>query len=148
MDLQKLIDNMNEMQKIESGKEYNLGDLIKDLEKYKDYDYGLMEVVFDDGSIPAEFDSWRGSYCELALGYKKDGICHAHSLYVKAFNTNGSIFEGYKGGEFIMDLDTPIHQANYGETGVEDEEGNYDYKKIIGVKEEGKKLIILTRIED
>lgn len=148
MDLQKLIDNMNEMQKIESGKEYNLGDFIKELEKYKDYDYGLMEVVFDDGSIPTEFDSWRGSYCELALGYKKNGMCYVHDLYVKAFNANGSIFEGYKGGDFVMDLETPIHQANYGEGGVDDKEGNYDYKKIIGVKEEGKKLIILTRIED
>lgn len=47
-----------------------------------------------------------------------------------------------------MDLDTPIHQANYGETGVDDEEENYNYKKIIGVKTEGNKLIILTRIED
>ena len=148
MSMQDFINNLNEMSKIESGKEYNLGDLIKDLEKHKDYDYGFMEVEFDDGSIPTEFDSWRGSYCELALGYKKNGICHAHSLYVKAFNTNGSIFEGYKGGDFIMDLDTPIHQANYGETGVEDEDDNYNYKKIIGVKEEGKKLIILTRIED
>lgn len=148
MDIQDLIDNMNQLNKIQSGKEYNLGNLIKDLEQYKNDDYGLTEVEFDDGSIPTEFASWRGSYCELALGYKEGGLCYAHDLYIEAFNTNNSIFQGYKGGDFIMDLETPIHQANYGKVGVEDKKGNYNNKKIIGIKEEKDKLIIITRNEE
>lgn len=142
---QEFIDNLNQISKIESGKEYNLGNFINDLKKYKEE---FLEVEFDDGSIPDDFESWRGSYCELALSYKSEGICHVPTLYRKAFNSNGSMYEGYKGGEFIMDLDTPIHQANYSETGVEDKDKNYNQKKIIGVRKENNKLIIVTRIDN
>lgn len=145
MDMQNFIDNLIQQSKLESGKEYNLGMLIKDLEKYKEE---FLEVEFDDGTIPTEFGSWRGSYCELALEYKDKGICHTPTLYRESFNANGSMFVGYKGGEFIMDLDTPIHQANYSETGVEDKEGNYNIKKIVGIKKENNKIIIITRIEE
>ena len=47
-----------------------------------------------------------------------------------------------------MDLDTPIHQANYGETGIFDDEGNYNCKKIIGIEKKYNKLIIKTRIDE
>ena len=142
--MEELVKQMNEMQKIESGKEYNLGELIKDLEKYKD---STILVEFDNGKIPTQFSSWRGSYCELALEYKDEGICFADSLYINAFNANGSIFEGYKGGNFEMDLNTPIHQANYGDVGVKIN-NEYNECKIIGIKEENGKVIIITRIED
>ena len=144
--LQNFINDMNKQMAKESGEEYNLGDLIKDLEKYKGT---FKEVEFDDGTIPTEFDSWRGSYCELALGYKEKGIMHNTDLYRQAYNANGSIFVGYKGGEFEMDLDIPIHQANYGETGVENKETEeYEYKKIIGITEKDNKIIILTRVDE
>lgn len=145
--MQEFIKQLNENLKIQSGKEYNLGMLIKDLEQYKDE---CLLVEFDDGSVPTDFNSWRGSYCELALEYerKKDSQCYVMDLYRKAFNTNGSMFYGYKGGEFIMDLDTPIHQANYGEISVEYENGDYISKKVIGIKEEDNKIVIITRIDE
>ena len=143
--MEEFIDELNENLKIQSGKEYNLGMLIKDLKQYKDE---FLEVEFDDGSIPTGFDSWRGSYCELALNYQKEGVCYISSLYREAFNANGSIFVGYKGGDFIMDLDTPIHQANYGETSVKYENGDYIEKKVIGIKKEDNKIIIITRIDE
>lgn len=142
--MEKWIKQMNENTKIESGKEYNLGNLIEDLKKYKDT---LKEVEFDNGKIPTEFSSWRGSYCELALEYKDEGICYVFDLYRKAYNTNGSIFVGYKGGDFEMDLNTPIHQANYGECGVKIND-EYNEYKIIGIKEENDKIIIITRIDE
>lgn len=145
MDIQELINNMNNQQRIKSGKEYNLGNLIEDFKKYKD---DFMQVEFDDGSIPEEFDSWRGSYCELALGHSDEGECYINELFRKAFNANGSIYEGYKGGKFVMDLDTPIHQANYGECGVFLKNGDYKEKKIIGIKEQEGKIIIITKEED
>ena len=146
MDIQNFIKDMNKQIARESGKEYNLGDFIKDLEKYKDK---LKEVKFDDGSIPTEFDSWRGSYCELALGYKENEKMYNTDLYRQAYNANGSIFVGYKGGDFEMDLETPIHQANYGETGVDNKEtGEYELRKIIGITEKDNKIIILTRVDE
>lgn len=145
MNAQDFIDDLNNRMKIESGKEYNLGTLIKDLEQYKDE---FLEVEFDDGNIPTDFTSWRGSYCELALSYKNEGICYVSTLYRYSFNANGSTFVGYKGGNFVMDLDTPIHQANYGKVGVEYDNGDYITKKIIGIKKKDKKIIILTREDD
>jgi hypothetical protein len=146
MEIQNFINNMNETLKILSGKEYNLGNLIDDLKQYKD---DFLEVEFDDGTIPTDFMSWRGSYCELALGYKFEGICHISELFRKAFNSNGSIYVGYKGGDFTMDLDTPIHQANYGEVSVynkqEEDQGD---KKLIGIKKAGNKIIIITRSDE
>lgn len=146
MEIQNIVNELNEQSKIESGKEYNLGQFINDLKKYKDE---FLEVEFDNGYIPTEFDSWRGNYCELALGYEEKGqgiVIHSNGLYKKAYNANNSIFTGYKGGDFVMDLQTPIHQANYGEVGVEIGV-DYDEYKIIGLKKKGSKLIILTRKE-
>lgn len=136
MSLQDLVDELNEKMKIESGKEYNLGMLIKDLEPYKD---DFLDVEFEDGTVPTEFDSWRGSYCELMLGYRdKDGMS-SYDFYRKAFNANGSMFTGYKGGDFIMDLQTPIHKDFYGGASGE---------KIIGIEKRDDTLIILTRPDE
>lgn len=134
--LQELINKMNEEAKIESGKEYNLGDLIRDLEPYKEKH---LPVEFEDGTKPTEFGSWRGSYCELMLEYSRGGSIDTYDFYRKAFNTNGSMFTGYKGGDFVMDLATPMHKDIYGCS-------NGD--KIIGVKEENGKIIIITRPEE
>ena len=90
--------------------QYNLGNLIKDLEKLDP----KVNIVFENGSYqllsPIAFGSWRGSYDCLALmgGYKKDGI-KVQELLDMAKNTVGKMFEGYKGGEFIMDESTPIY---------------------------------------
>lgn len=142
MDLQKMIDDINEKNRIYEGKEYNLGNLIDDLEEYRGE---IDHIEFDDGSIPTDFESWRGVYNCLALGYKDEGNAFAGSIWRKAYNANGSIFVGYKGGDFEMDRDTPIYQANYGETGVHVEE-TYVEKKIVGVKKENDKVVIMTRI--
>jgi len=136
MDIQEWVNGITEKMKIESGKEYNLGRLIDDLKPYKD---DFLDVEFEDGTIPTEFDSWRGSYCELMLGYTDKGKMRSCDFYRKAFNTNGSMFIGYKGGEFIMDLNTPIHKDFYGGASGD---------KIIGIEKRNDKLIILTREDE
>ena len=50
--------------------------------------------------------------------------------------------------EKIMDLDTPIHQANYGESSVSYDNGDYISKKIVDVKRGNDKLIIVTREDE
>lgn len=132
MTMQDWVNAMNENMKIQSGLEYNLGKLIDDLEPYKDE---WLEVEFEDGTVPQEFDSWRGSYCELMLTYTDKGSMNSYDFYRKAFNTNGSMFEGYKGGHFIMDLSCPIHKDFYGGASGD---------KVIGIEKRGNKLIILT----
>lgn len=127
---------MSEEMKIGSGKEYNLGMLIKDLEPYKEE---FLDVQFEDGTIPTEFDSWRGRYYELMLCYIEKGSMNSYDFYRKAFNTNGSMFAGYKGGYFIMDLDCPIHKDFYGGASGE---------KVIGIEKREDKIIILTRPDE
>ena len=131
--IQAWVESMNEAAKIASGREYNLGMLIKDLEPYKEE---FLDVEFEDGSKPVEFDSWRGSYCELMLTYSNKSKMDSYDFYRLAFNTNGSMFTGYKGGDFIMDLNCPIHQDKYGGASGD---------KVIGIEKRGNKLVILTR---
>lgn len=149
INLQNMINNMNEIMKERSGKEYNLGMLINDLEKYKDSD---MVIKLDTGFYPKNFDSWRGSYCELSLTYDLKEKTLAKDLYLEAVESDGETFEGYKGGEFTMNKKTPIHQANYGEwhlyKTIKGEERDLGTRKIVGIKENNGKIIIITRNDE
>ena len=143
MDMQMMIDLMNENSKLKSGQEYNLGDFIKDLENCNQ-DY---EVIIEENIYPLYFYSWRGSYCELSLAYSDKPIT-VKELLEKAKEANGKTYTGYKGGDFTMDLHTPIHIAEYGSStyyyqGKENDE--YQLCKLIGVKEVGNKYLLLTR---
>ncbi len=137
MDLQAMVDKMNEDMRLERGKEYNLGQLINDLEEYKDE---FIDIEFEDGTIPQTLDSWRGSYNCLSLEYEAEGNKSSYELYRQCFNANGSMFTGYKGGDFIMDSDTPIYKANYGECG--------NSEKIVGIRKEKDKIILIVKGEE
>ena len=113
MNIENLINQIKQRQEENTeiiSSQYNLGNLIKDLEKLDP----KVNIVFENGSYqplsPIAFGSWRGSYDFLALrgGYKKDGI-KVQELLDMAKNTVGKMFEGYKGGEFIMDESTPVY---------------------------------------
>lgn len=63
-----------------------------------------------------DFNSYRG-YCEdLALA-KGEGTMLASQLLKQCQFMVGQVFEGYKGGEFEMDEQTPIWVARAGELG-------------------------------
>ena len=78
-------------------------------------------ISFWGDVIPkVNLDSYRGIYTHLAIGYHIDGD---NNLSATEFlsglkNTVGkniiSYFEGFKGEDHYMDLDTPIWAANYG----------------------------------
>lgn len=95
---------------------YTLGDLITALQSAPEDEC----VRFDFGGFtPTGFDSYRGYYRFLALDYKE--IHWNERSTVKQFlkeceETNGKTFTGYKGGDFTMDLKTPIWLAHYSET--------------------------------
>lgn len=77
-----------------------------------------QSVQFDFGSFrPTGFDSYRGFYDHLALGYS-EGAAGFHlvgSLLAAARECVGQSFEGYKGGMFRVGRQTPLWVANHGE---------------------------------
>lgn len=101
-----------------------LGQLIKKVEKIiknEDHicDFSNSEklVYYDFCSIyPLSIDSWRSQYDQLALDWNTGDNPLTASSFLKVLkNANGKIFEGYKGGDFLMNLDTLVYIDNYSE---------------------------------
>jgi hypothetical protein len=125
----------------------SLGELINEIEKcgIQKNDGGDKEVCYDFGTaIPTDLDSYRGSYNELALGYKLTGYDNdaEHLKDVKAKDllqhlkeAIGKEYTGWKGGEYTMSKDTPLWVANSGNAGS---------TAILGVLDDGWRLILLT----
>lgn len=71
-------------------------------------------------------DSYRGYYSDLAFD-KIDRKMTAGEALEMAKNCMGEIFEGYKGGDYMMGRNTPIWLAEYGSCGM----------KIMGINDDG-----------
>jgi hypothetical protein len=147
---QKLIDAMSLASKIESAKEYSLGKFIKDLEGLKQD----KEILIEKYYYPNGLYSWRGSYCQLALDWKKEKVVVKQLLKIakSALNTT---MTGYKGGEFFMDKNTPIHIADYGDSCFEHKKYLYNKKekryydvKLIGIEDKGNFYKLKVRTEN
>lgn len=112
-----------------------LGELIDALKACKQ-----DAVVYFDfcGTAPTNFDSWRGNYAELAIGWKA-GPPHpgptVADVLSKARACDGATFEGYKGGEYTMGLQTPISVDNW---------GRYTECALVGVRDLWWRVILLT----
>jgi hypothetical protein len=136
VDLQMYTDNLDNLikeerrQKFLSSDQLSLGALIAKLEtiveNQKTYgdnkDDPRVYYDFGDDRFPTRFDSWRGIYRELALDCDSEKCSEDLPIPVSDFlelcrETIGKSFEGYKGGEYIMDEETPIWIANYGDCG-------------------------------
>ena len=70
--------------------------------------------------------SYRGYYCDLAFELTGEMGVAASSLAI-AQAALGEVFEGYKGGDYLMDESTPVWIANYSECG----------KKIMAIRDDG-----------
>lgn len=74
---------------------------------------------------PTTVASYRGWYDHLALGWQAATMDAASGTYWPLASTIlerlekavGETFEGYKGGSYEMDRDTPLWIANYSDTG-------------------------------
>lgn len=107
----------------------SLGEIIKRIENCGSISKNNepKTVCFDFGSaIPTTLDSWRGDYSELALGYKLTGYDndenHLAEITVKDLlaelkSAIGKTFNGWKGGEYEMNENTPVWVANPGNGG-------------------------------
>lgn len=111
-----------------------LGELILKLEPIVKKNKGkkiedLPDVYFDFCRMfPTTTMSWRGSYKEVCLDFTDGRSENKSPLNIRDFfklikNTIGKEFEGYKGGEYVMDKHTPVWIDNYGrstDTGLVD----------------------------
>lgn len=164
MDLQTVLSNAvaaSRQEELKTSPIMTLGELIISLEGIvkrqeevkKKYDHEA-EVVFDFASaLPTGFGSWRGIYAELAVNYSFNGYgdmvgyqkTSGSSFDPKPFTvseflklakeTVGKTFQGWKGGDFTMGKNTPLHVANDGDCGS---------TGIVGVRDDEYTVILVT----
>lgn len=114
-----LHDAVKKMRKasFDSSPQITLGELIRLLKDINAEDGCYVEYAFPR-KVPTTCDSYRGSYDELALGHDEfdwEKRPLLSSLLQHLENCVGQTFYGYKGGEFVMDEETPVWVDNYGE---------------------------------
>lgn len=123
----------------EAQEQLTLGELISALEK-TDQTKG---VFFEFAHCrPTDFDSYRGYYDHLALGFTGEyggKSLSVSDLLAKAKAANGGEFSGWKGGDYIMDESTPLWAANPGCTSD---------TAIVGVKDAGWAVLLVTAYQD
>lgn len=113
MGLQAFVDGVLQKQraiKAEETKQLTLGALISGLEAADP----SLPIVLDTGECPGKLDSWRGIYSELAMDFSAEGTSDVATVLADALNALGSVFYGYKGGEFLMRDSTPVWLAHPG----------------------------------
>lgn len=108
MDIQALLDGMSaRMQRERAENQLTLGKLISVLE------------AMPESAVVANLHgahSYRGYYSDLSFE-KSNGTRMASELLAECKAAMGQVFEGYKGGDFVMGALTPIWVASYGSCG-------------------------------
>lgn len=114
MDIQGMMDMISKVAR-DSRTDYHLT-LGKLIEALRSID-GERLVVFDwNKKNPSGADSYRGYYSDLAFGFSDEDIT-VEELFNLCVDSKNKSFTGYKGGDFVMDVDTPLWAAEYGATG-------------------------------
>lgn len=131
MDIQKLIDAMSDMSRnTRSHYHLTLGALTTKLESLPPE----TPVRFDDGMGVGEEDSYRGYYADLAFSAGAPDTVAA-SFLLACRRAASTTYEGYKGGDFEYDPNTPLWRAEIGCYGP----------AIIAALEQDGKLILVTK---
>lgn len=113
--LQGLVDALCESGRLERSRYHvTLGSLIKLISASSPTGNNL--VKFEKGGYPGMPHSYRGYYSDLSFPTNLEPIT-APAFLMMLRNTLGNSFEGYKGGEFLMQDDTPLWNASEGCTG-------------------------------
>lgn len=97
-------------------------------------------VVFDDGNIPIDIDSYRGYYEHVAIepGSKNERTTVGDLLRMVK-RAIGGTFRGYKGGEFEMTSFTPVWYSEWGRaSGV----------GVVGIEDRGDTVVLLTSLTE
>jgi hypothetical protein len=128
-------------------RQLTLGELIGKLERIdsKSQSGDVKRVDYDFGtSYPTNIDSWRGDYSHAALGYKLSGYdsnkghhgyIEIDALLEELKSSLDKTYEGWKGGDYRYDEDTPLWIANPGNSGN---------TAIYDVLDDGWRVVLLT----
>ena len=148
MEMQDYIANLVQQARDKSfanSPQLSLGEVIAEIEECgTQQDNGQdKEICYDFGTaVPTDLESYRGSYNELALGYKLTGYdndaesaASAKDLLQHLKKAIGKQYTGWKGGQYTMSEDTPVWVAN---------PGNGGSTAIIGILNERWRLVIIT----
>lgn len=79
-------------------------------------------IQFDFGNlIPGQSYSYRGDYQDISFCFEEMGSQHGKDrvgILLKECEEalDGCVYEGYKGGEFVMNSNTPVWISPYGES--------------------------------
>ena len=88
----------------------------KTIELLKTFDGGAPIVTIDGGAL-STLGSYRGYYSDLAWGSGSSRPSQLPTVGAALANATaalGATFEGYKGGDFLMDKHTPMWVSGYG----------------------------------
>ena len=108
MDMQALFDGLSmQWQKERAETQMTLGKLIEALKS--------MPEGVEVANLKSAH-SYRGYYCDLAFE-RHDGTRPTKELLRECKEAMGQVFEGYKGGDFMMGANTPVWVAKYGSLG-------------------------------
>lgn len=107
-------------EQMKTSNQWTLGRLIAALREVDSTDDCYVSFAFGD-FVPTTCDSWRGSYHEIAIGFEElvkwDSRPLLASFLSHLDSCVGKTFEGWKGGEYVMDESTPVWVANPGKSG-------------------------------
>jgi hypothetical protein len=106
--LQALVDGVSmQWQRERAETQMTLGKLIAELESMAPTDM-VANLI--------NAHSYRGYYSDLAFE-RGEGMREVCGLLADCKDAMGQVFEGYKGGDFVMGALTPLWIANYGRGG-------------------------------
>lgn len=94
------------------------------------------QVRFDFGTPPDRLASWRGVYAQLTLTHGTKPVT-VSTLLADAQRAVGRSFEGYKGGRYRMDEETPVWADDY---------GDWDERCILALDRDDGAVIIRTAL--
>ena len=124
--LQAMIDGMNTHSQRERAKtQMTLGKMIEALQAMP------SDAVIKGICYP---HSYRGYYSDLAFEPAAQDIKASEALMM-CRDVMGKVFDGYKGGDYVMGALTPLWLANYGYCG----------RKIMGIHSDG---VLITAEDD
>jgi hypothetical protein len=100
-----------------------------------------LPVQFDFCNCrPVTVSSWRGIYAEPTIGWSTEGETTVDQFLTELnLATSGKIYEGWKGGDFQYDDNSPLHVDN---------PGRYTLTEIVAVEVTEWDVILHTRYSD